>query len=58
MTVNNVLTLYSSSATRPLTKAVVVAMAGMILPAINLLYKSIESVTKTSSGTMSSFSSV
>ena len=33
------LTLYNSSATSPLTKAVVVAMAGIIFPAINLLYK-------------------
>ena len=35
---NQVPTLYNSSATSPLTKAVVVAMAGMILPAISLLY--------------------
>lgn len=31
------LTLYNSKATSPLTKAVVVAMAGIILPAISLL---------------------
>ena len=35
---NQVPTLYNSRATSPLTKAVVVAMAGMILPAISLLY--------------------
>ena len=36
---NQKLTLYNSSATRPLTRAVVVAMAGIIFPAINLLYQ-------------------
>lgn len=35
---NQTPTLHNSSATSPLTKAVVVAMAGIILPAISLLY--------------------
>lgn len=39
MIIQRTQTLISSTATRPVMRAVVVAMAGMIFPAINLLWK-------------------